>query len=277
MERLTLNAPAKINLGLNIVSKRSDGFHNLETFFYPIYDLHDKLIFEKSKYFIFDSNNSELNKDPDNLILKAHSLIEKQIKRKLPVNIKLIKNIPIGAGLGGGSSDAAATLLGLNELFHLDISTNKLSEIALLLGSDVPFFIKAKPSVGYSRGEMLLQSELYFEKPILIVNPLIHISTKDAFENITPNESKFNYKYFLENEIIDYDYLKKYLINDFENYVFANYNEIKKIKEIMNEYGAQFTLMSGTGSTVYGIFDNMVQTQDVIDKLPEKYFTFVSK
>lgn len=277
MERLTLNAPAKINLGLNIISKRADGYHNLETFFYPIYDLHDKLIFEKSGHFIFDTNNRELLRDPSNLILKAHTIIEHHVKKKLPIKITLNKNIPIGAGLGGGSSDAAATLLGINEMFDLNISINKLKELALHLGSDVPFFIKAKPAVGFSRGEMLEQSDLYIEQPILIVNPGIHISTKEAFGNITPNESEFNYNYFLENDKIDYEYLSNKLTNDFEKFVFNKYEEIKNIKNVMIECEALFTLMSGTGSTVYGIFDNMVQARDVIEKLPKDYFTFLSK
>lgn len=277
MERLTLNAPAKINLGLNIVSKRADGFHNLETFFYPIYDLHDKLIFEKSNHFIFDSNNSELLREPDNLILKAHTLIEHHINKKLPIKITLNKNIPIGAGLGGGSSDAAATLLGLNEMFQLNIPLNKLNELALLLGSDVPFFIKAKPAVGLARGEILEQSDLYIDNPILIVNPGIHISTKEAFSTIIPSQSVFNYNYFLEKDKIDYKYLSSNLTNDFEKYVFNKYEEINNIKNVMKECDALFTLMSGTGSTVYGIFDNIVQAQDVIEKLPENYFKFISR
>ncbi len=277
MERLTLNAPAKINLGLNIISKRADGFHNLETFFYPIYDLHDKLIFEKSNHFIFDSNNAELLRDPNNLILKAHTLIEQHVNKTLPIKITLNKNIPIGAGLGGGSSDAAATLLGLNEMFELNIPLKKLNEIALLLGSDVPFFIKAKPAIGFARGEMLEQSNLYIEYPILIVNPGIHISTKEAFSQITPAQSEFNYNYFLEKDKIDYKYLSSNLTNDFEKYVFNKYEEINNIKNVMKECEALFTLMSGTGSTVYGIFDNIVQAQGVIERLPKNYFTFVSK
>jgi 4-diphosphocytidyl-2-C-methyl-D-erythritol kinase len=277
MERLTLNAPAKINLGLNIVSKREDGFHNLETFFYPLYDLNDQLIFEKNNNFIFDSNNSDLVKDPDNLILRAHSIIENYIKKKLPIKIKLIKNIPIGAGLGGGSSDAAATLLGLNEIFELNIPLNKLSQLALQLGSDVPFFIAAKPAVGYSRGEILSISEMYIDKPILIVNPGIHISTKQAFQNIEPNESSFNYNYFLENDKIDFQYLSKFLTNDFEKYVFSTYQEIEGIKEIMKSNDSLFTLMSGTGSTVYAIFENYGKAEKVLDKLPTNYFTFLSQ
>ena len=277
MERLTLNAPAKINIGLNIVSKRNDGFHNLETFFYPIYDLNDKIIFEKNKNFIFDSNNSELVRDPDNLILKAHSIIEKSINKKLPIKITLMKNIPIGAGLGGGSSDAAATLLGLNEIFELGIPLTKLSQLALQLGSDVPYFISAKPAVGYSRGEILRISEMYIDKPILIVNPGIHISTKSAFHYISPNESSFNYNYFLENDKIDFNYLSKYLTNDFEEYVFSEYPRIEQIKEIMKSNDALFTLMSGTGSTVYAIFENYGKAEKVLDKLPDNYFTFLSQ
>ncbi|MCW8848966.1 MAG: 4-(cytidine 5'-diphospho)-2-C-methyl-D-erythritol kinase [Melioribacteraceae bacterium] len=277
MERLTLNASAKINLGLNIVSKREDGYHNLETFFYPIYDLNDKIIFELNNNFIFDSNNYDLVKDPNNLILRAHSIIENYCKKKLPIKITLIKNIPIGAGLGGGSSDAAATLLGLNEIFELGIPIKKLSQFALELGSDVPFFISAKPAVGYSRGEVLHISEMYIDKPILIVNPGIHISTKQAFQNIKPNESRFNYSYFLNNDKIDFSYLSKYLTNDFEKYCFSAYPEVREIKELMRSNNALLTLMSGTGSTVYGIFDNYGQAEKVLEKLSTNYFTFLSQ
>jgi 4-diphosphocytidyl-2-C-methyl-D-erythritol kinase len=277
MERLTLNAPAKINIGLNIVSKRLDGFHNLETFFYPIYNLYDTLVFEKSTNFVFDSNNNDLIRDPDNLILKAHSLIEDLAKKKLPVKITLIKKIPIGAGLGGGSSDAAATLLGLNEMFNLEIGITKLNELALKLGSDVPYFIKSKPAVGYSRGEILTQSNTYIESPILIVNPGIHISTKDAFSNITPHNSNFDYQYFLQNEKLDYTFLSNGLTNDFENYVFYAYPEIGKIKNTMLKFNAMFSLMSGTGSTVYGIFNDIEDAKNVASSLPTEYYKFISE
>lgn len=277
MERLTLNAPAKINIGLNIVSKRSDGFHNLETFFYPIFGLHDKLIFEKGDNFIFDSNNSDLNRDPDNLILRAHSLIEEHIKRKLHANITLIKKIPIGAGLGGGSSDAAATLVGLNEVYGLEIGYDKLYEIALQLGSDVPFFVKSKPAVGYSRGEILTQSNIIIDKIILIVNPGINISTKEAFYNITPSESTFNYEYFLKNEKIDYTYLDEVINNDFEDYAFSTHSKIKEIKDVLIESNSLFSRMSGTGSTVYGIFENTEEAHIASNNLPNDYFKFIAE
>jgi len=277
MDKLTLNAPAKINIGLNIVSKRADGFHNLETYFYPIYDLHDKLIFENNNNFIFDSNNNELLRDPDNLVIKAHTIIEDCVKRKLPLKISLIKNIPIGAGLGGGSSDAAAALLGLNEFFNLEIGLVKLHELALILGSDVPFFLKSKPAIGYSRGDILTQVNSYIEHPILIVNPGIHISTRDVFRNIIPSESKFNYQYFNENSKIDYMYLREELVNDFEKYVFQTYPEIKDIKQLMIDSGALFSLMSGTGSTVYGIFESIEKIKKVSSLISQDYFRFISQ
>jgi len=277
MERLTLNAPAKINLGLNIVSKRSDGFHNLETLFYPVYDLHDTIIFENNHNFIFDSDNFKLLRDPDNLILKAHTLIEDLIKKRLPIKMTLIKKIPIGAGLGGGSSDAAATLLGLNEFFNLGITLTKLNQLALQLGSDVPFFINSKPSIGYSRGEILTQTETQITNPILIINPGIHIATKEAFANISPKVNKFDYNYFLNTEEPNYNFLQENLTNDFESYVMEKHPEIQEIKKMLIKADALFSLMTGTGSTVYGIFDSFEKAQSLSNNLPEEYFNFISE
>jgi len=277
MDKLSLNAPAKINIGLNIVSKRDDGFHNLETFFYPIYDLFDTLTFERNDNFIFDSNNTDLCKDHNNLVIKAHSLIEQYISKNLPLRVTLHKNIPIGAGMGGGSSDAAATLLGLNEFFKLSIPPDVMKTLALDLGSDVPFFILSKPSVGLCRGEILHQSNLHIDKPILIVNPGIHISTKEAFSAINPRVPDFNYNYFVDTKEIDYGFISQSVTNDFENSIFSEYEEIKEIKNIMLSSGSVFSLMSGTGSTVYGIFENMESAENAASKMPADYFKFISK
>jgi 4-diphosphocytidyl-2-C-methyl-D-erythritol kinase len=277
MDKLTLNSPAKINIGLNIVSKRSDGFHNLETFFYPIYDLHDKLIFEFSDNYIFDSNNTDLVKDPDNLIRRAHTLLEEFTSKKIPIKITLIKNIPIGAGLGGGSSNAASTLVGINEMFKLNIKEKDLFELALKLGSDVPFFIKSKPAIGRSRGEKLIQCNTYFEQTLVIVNPGIHISTKEAFSNIIPKPSEFDYNYFLVKEVVDLSYLKNNISNDFERYIFDKYKKIADIKNLFYNNGALFSMMSGTGSTVYGIMKNEEDAEKVLNQLPDDYFKFISK
>ena len=181
MPKNIIKAHAKINIGLNIVSKRDDDFHNLETIFYPIYDLYDELIFEDSNEFQFISDQQF-----DNIIVKVVDLLEKHTKRKISIKITLKKNIPIGAGLGGGSSDAAAVLKTLNDLYELNLGENKLKEIALELGSDVPFFLKGKPAIGKSRGEDLSLLDLNIEHPILLVNPGINISTKEAFSQIIP-------------------------------------------------------------------------------------------
>ncbi|MCP5064678.1 MAG: 4-(cytidine 5'-diphospho)-2-C-methyl-D-erythritol kinase, partial [Ignavibacteriae bacterium] len=140
MIEIKLKAPAKINLGLNIVSKRDDGFHNLETFFYPIKSLFDELTFTKATSFSFSCDNEFLQNEKNNLIIAAHNLLEDFTKKNINVKIHLKKNIPIGAGLGGGSSDAATTLVGLNSLFDLHLTITELNDLALSLGSDVPFF-----------------------------------------------------------------------------------------------------------------------------------------
>ena len=275
MNQIKLKAPAKINLGLNIVSKRDDGFHNLETFFYPIKSLFDELTFTKADSFSFSCDNELLQKESSNLIISAHNLLEYFTKKNINVKIHLEKNIPIGAGLGGGSSDAAITLVGLNKLFNLNISIEDLSDIALTLGSDVPFFIKAHAAVGKSRGEILDYSNLLIDKTILIVNPGIHISTKDAFGNIIVQESKFDYNYFLESPEIDFTFLKNNLTNDFEKFVFEKYPIIKSIKTNIYKAGALFSLMSGTGSTVYGIFNSKLEAQECSNMLDPNYIKII--
>ena len=272
MKNINLKAPAKINLGLNIVSKRKDGYHNLETFFYPLNYLYDTLIFTKANSFSFTSNNTLLNKEGNNLIVKAHHLLKEITGEKLNVTISLEKNIPIGAGLGGGSSDAAAALKGLNNFFNLKLSEKRLIDLALILGSDVPFFIKSQPAIAKSRGEILEYSNVKIKESILVVNPGIHISTKEAFANISPKENNFDYTYFLSNENIDYSYLKNNLKNDFEDYIFNIHPQIKKIKDTMYKLGALFSLMSGTGSTVYGIFNSKEEANNCKNLLSDNYF-----
>ena len=148
--KISINSMAKINFGLNIVEKRSDGFHNLETIFYPI-ELCDKLTFEKADFFSFSSNIPTLDIDPSNLVIKAFNIVEKYIGKKLNAKITLEKNIPIGGGLGGGSSNAAHTLVSIPLLFGFEIPQDFLRNMALTLGSDVPFFIKPIPSYASSR------------------------------------------------------------------------------------------------------------------------------
>lgn len=276
MKYIEIKAPAKINIGLKVLSKREDGFHNLSTLFYPINDLYDTLIFEKSNYFSFLCDAENIPKDNSNLIVKAKNILEIETNKKINVMIKLIKRIPTEAGLGGGSSDAATTLISLNEMFSLGLNYEKLITLSLKLGSDVPFFIKPKPSIGKSRGEILEPIELEIQEPILIVNPKIKVSTKEAFSEIQPFNSEIDYQSLISNGKIDYQLLKEKVTNDFEKNIFSHYPDIKNIKNIMLENGALFSLMTGTGSTVFGIFNNVEEAEKVVQLFPKNYFTFIS-
>jgi len=274
MNYIEIKAPAKINLGLFVTSKRNDGYHNIETIFYPLYNLYDLLTFTRSDHFSFTSSDSSLG-GPDNLIIKAKELLEQHTSKKIYVEITLDKKIPMGAGLGGGSSDAAATLLSLNEMFSLKLNLDELRQLGLRIGSDVPFFIKPKPSIGRSRGEELTIIDLEIDSPILIVNPGIHISTKDAYQNVTPCRRDYRIEDLSNITSFNNEVLDK-LHNDFEEYVFSAYPEIAQIKKEMIQQGAIFTLMSGSGSTVYGIFPDIGHAEKCKASMPGHYFTFIN-
>jgi len=275
MNTIIIKANAKINIGLYVTSKREDSFHNIETVFYPVYDLYDTLTIKKNVKTEFTSNNARLKSGSSNLVIAALNELKKLTNKDLSVQIFLNKKIPIGAGLGGGSSDAAATLIGLNKLFALSIPNSELNKIALKLGSDVPFFLLNKPAVGTSRGEILNELNLHIPQPILIVNPGINISTKNAFKNITPVSANINFQN-LFNKIESFSLLKGKIKNVFETNIFKKYPSVKDIKEKMYRYNALFSLMSGTGSTVFGIFENQGDAIKCRDSFPEKYFKYIS-
>jgi 4-diphosphocytidyl-2-C-methyl-D-erythritol kinase len=273
MEKITINSPAKINFGLNVIEKRMDGFHNLETIFYPL-ELSDKIIFEKSDRFSFLSNVPSLDNDPTNLIIRSLTLIEEFIKRKLDVKISLQKVIPIGGGLGGGSSNAAHTLLSLNELFELKIPIETIKTMALQLGSDVPFFLKPIPSFATSRGEILEPIDFEINKPLLLINPKIHISTKWAFQNITPQKVKFQLKNLVSNDKSFISY-RESIKNDFEEIVTSNYPELAELKKKLYDFGADFVLMSGSGSTFFAIFSDAEIAEYARKYYEKNYFCFL--
>ncbi|MEJ5262070.1 MAG: 4-(cytidine 5'-diphospho)-2-C-methyl-D-erythritol kinase [Ignavibacterium sp.] len=277
MQELSIKSFAKINLGLNIISKRDDGFHDLQTIFFPI-SLHDIITIRKSDNFAFTTNDNDLLTDKNNLIVKAHRLLEKLVRRELNCEINLQKNIPIGAGLGGGSSNAANVLKGLNELFSLDIDTIKLSEIALQLGSDVPLFLTELPAYAESRGEKLYPIKLAVTGFLLIVNPGIHISTKSAFSKITPKMPEHSLKDFIKNNEVKFEELVKYATNDFEAIVFKEFPVVKEIKDRMIQFGSSFSQMTGTGSTVFGFFDEEEQAyQAELFFKCKNYFTYLEQ
>jgi len=203
-------------------------------------------------------------------------LLEKTFGKKINVSITLDKQIPTQAGLGGGSSDAAATLISLNEMFKLNLKHDQLIELALQLGSDVPFFIKAKPAIGTSRGEILEEIPLEINEPILIINPGINISTKEAFENIKPADNNFNFRSIAQGNELNYNLMQNLVTNDFEEYTFKKYPVLKLIKENLYKNGSSFALMSGSGSTMYGIFKNIDEAKTAMDKFPKEYFCRIS-
>jgi len=274
MEEIKVESPSKINIGLNVVGKREDGFHNLQTVFYPLL-LSDKLIIRKSNKLGFNSNSDLLNNLDDNLIIKAIKLLEDKIGVEIKIKIFVEKLIPIGGGLGGGSSNAAAALKAINKLFSLELNYEKLAEIALELGSDVPFFLKQNPAYAESRGEKLFPLNLEIQYPIVIVYPGINISTRWAFERINPSEPNYNL-HDLFNKNFDFKDIRDFVTNDFELIVFKEYPVIEKIKKDLYELGANFALMSGTGSTVYGIFSNLQKAYWAEEHFKQSYFTFIN-
>ena len=274
MDKITLASPAKINIGLNILGKRKDGFHNLETIFYPLL-LTDYLTFQKADKTSLKSNSKEIENLKSNLVLNSVELLQKKTKKNINVEIFLEKNIPIGAGLGGGSSNAAITLKAINQLFNLKFGYKELLKLALELGSDVPFFLNPIPCYASSRGEVLTPINLSISQPVLIVNPGIHISTKWAFDNLELKNNENKLEKFKSKKSISLDDIKHLASNDFEEIVFKEFPEIGAIKEKLYTFGADFSLMTGTGSTVFGIFSNLQKAKRAENEFKEDNFTFL--
>jgi 4-diphosphocytidyl-2-C-methyl-D-erythritol kinase len=248
----------KINLGLHITGKRTDGFHNLETVFYPV-AIKDALEIIPSTLdtdIKFSASGKTVNvQDDDNICVKAFRLLKKDFPQLPNIKMHLHKNIPMGAGLGGGSADASAVLVMLNDMYALNMSTEKLIAYALQLGSDCPFFIHNKACFATGRGEVLepIQIDLSNYK-ILIVNPGIHVNTGAAFKGLDANN--FSPAGALEATVKgDILTWKQNLKNDFEKLVFEQHPTIEKIKDNLYAQGALYSAMSGTGSTVFGIFE----------------------
>ena len=247
---------AKINLGLNITKKRQDGYHELETFFYPVPWQEALEIVESEKTGVSVSGIAVPN-DGDNIVLKAYQLLKSEYDLP-PVQIHLHKVIPIGAGLGGGSADAAFTLTLLNNLLELGLNDSRLMKYAVSLGADCAFFIKNKPMLATGVGEQLTEVDISLDgKFIMLVYPDIHISTKEAFSNITPKRPDIHIHQMLaEEKITDW---KDILKNDFEPGLFESYPVLSKLKQQLYDAGAIYASMSGSGSCMYGIFEKNPQ------------------
>lgn len=262
-------APAKINIGLRVIRKRSDTYHDIETVFYPIH-LADELEISKSDRHEFYSN-IELKADA-NLCLRSLDFFCERTGINAEVKIVLKKNIPIGSGLGGGSSDAAAVLLALQALYRKPLSEIELRDIAIQLGADVPFFLKSVPSYATGKGEVIEPLNLQIESFILTVTPDVSVSTALAYSLVMPTGSKGK---SLRDVVLDlgnsYGTYKESVVNDFEPGVIKKFPVIGEIELEMYKQGAQFALMSGSGSSVYGFFENEALVKDAAATLDQKF------
>lgn len=263
---------AKINLGLQVTGKRPDGFHNIETVFYPV-PIQDALDVVASKSFSIKITGIDLKEDPkENLVVKAYDLLKKDFQLP-PISIHLHKNIPVGAGLGGGSADAAFMLLLLNELFELEIREEQLLKYALQLGSDCPFFIRQKPAYARGRGELLEDISLSLKGyHLVVVKPPVHISTAEAYKDVVPGESRIALKALVQFPVTKW---QGNVQNKFEPPVFAKHPEVKEIKQTLYKLGAAFALMSGSGSAVYGLFRS--EKKSITTHFPPDYQIFFQK
>ena len=245
---------AKINLGLNIVSKRTDGYHNLETVFYPI-GLKDALeivpVKTGEKYRFFQSGIPIQGDAADNLVIKALNLISEE-KDIPPIDIHLLKKIPFGAGLGGGSADAAFMLRLLNDTFQLEYTDERLMRLAAKIGADCPFFIKNRPAFATGIGDELEDIDMNLnDYSLVLVKPPVAVPTKEAYAMITPHQPDISLKEIVKLPVSEW---KNAMKNDFEVSVFKKYPEIAVIKNRLYELGAIYAAMSGSGAAVFGVF-----------------------
>ncbi len=265
---------AKINIGLYVTEKRPDGFHNLETVFYPI-DLRDILEITEIKNekgrCVFTSTGIPIDCPPEkNLVCKAYSMLADEYN--LPsVEVHLHKIIPYGAGLGGGSADAAFMLGGLNRLFALGICVERLMEYAARLGSDCPFFMLNRPVFAFGKGELMETIDLSLKDySMVLVKPDRGVSTPEAYRGITPRAASFDLRELGKLPVNEWNGT---VVNDFEDSVLPKVPEIEEIKNVLRSLGAVYVSMTGSGSAVYGLFTHPVE----VEKAFPEYFVWQSE
>ncbi|WP_423149384.1 4-(cytidine 5'-diphospho)-2-C-methyl-D-erythritol kinase [Rubrolithibacter danxiaensis] len=251
---------AKINIGLNVISRRNDGYHDLETVFYPI-RIYDGLEIAEAPELSFETSGNEIpGFANENLCLKAYQLIKKDFDIPF-VKIHLHKKIPIGAGLGGGSSDAAFLIRLINENFNLNLNREQMENYTRQLGADCTFFLHNKPVFAYGKGDKLeyltLDLSSYF---VVLVMPEVHVSTGEAYRGVKPHRPEQSLKELITLPVEEW---KTYVKNDFEESVFKNHPEIRGVKAALYESGAVYASMSGSGSSVYGIFKEKTDLENL--------------
>lgn len=249
----------KVNLGLHITGRREDGYHNLETVFYPLplTDILEMIRWPEGPSRLDVTGETVPGPATDNICLKAWNLLKADYPQLPPVQIHLHKLLPLGAGLGGGSADGAFALQMMNELFRLELSREDLIRYALQLGSDCPFFILNQPCVAKGRGEIMTPVQLDLSAyQWVLVNPRLHSSTAEAFRGVKPAPLATPLEEIISRAP---DTWKGHLRNDFEDSLFPLYPEMAAIKEALYAAGAIYASMSGSGSTIYGLFPKGAQ------------------
>lgn len=273
-------AHAKINLFLNVVKKRFDGYHDLEMVMAPLV-LHDLLTFEKNDSGkITVTSNVDITKSiKDNIVYKIALFLKDNFQIKDGVNIHIVKNIPLSAGLAGGSADGAATFRGLNRLWKLKLSLDDMAKLAIDFGADIPFCIYSKLSIARGKGEELIFINKKLKTKILVVTPNIKISTKEVFNNVKEEDIKHVKIANMSSAIQhgNYDLMIRELHNSLEKITFEMEPEIKNIKHQMIDLGLDGALMSGSGSSVFGISKNKQKLNYVYEKMKDDYFKIITK
>ncbi|MBO7432302.1 MAG: 4-(cytidine 5'-diphospho)-2-C-methyl-D-erythritol kinase [Salinivirgaceae bacterium] len=247
---------AKINIGLNIVERRPDGFHNLETLMVPfalsdtLKLTHNKSIYAKHFELVIDGLPVDGSLDT-NLVSRAYHLLNADFVLP-PVKAVLDKKIPMGAGLGGGSSDCAFTISALNRMFDLNLSVTQMQKYASMLGSDCALFVENKPALATSRGEVLQTVDINLSAyKILIVKPQVHVNTAKAYQMLTPHAPQYHIADMLDCPLEEW---AGKIVNDFEEPIFEMFPTLRSIKEALYACGASYASMSGSGSAIYGLF-----------------------
>ncbi len=273
------HANAKINIGLRIVGKRPDGYHNLESIFQEI-SLRDELLIKpRESGIIIRSNIADLPRDEGNLCYQASRLLQSEAKLTTGIEIEILKNIPMGAGLGGGSSDAACCLKALNQIFGLALTDERLMELGSRIGSDIPFFINGGTALVTGRGEIIRPISFFSDYQVLIVFPGTRISTAFIYKNFEMNLTKYkpdiNFEAFALSAAT-LDVIGSFFMNDLESVAEKYYPGIGEIKKRLISIGAKYSAMSGSGAAVFGLFSkdaNLVQLKRAFE--PE-YQTFIA-
>ncbi len=275
----SLYAFAKINLGLHIQRKRTDGYHDIETVFHRV-NMFDIITVERGTggNIAIECSHPGIPADHTNLCYRAAEYFCAEIGYKRELHISIDKNIPVGAGLGGGSSDAASVLRACNMLYGYPLDDDPLAAIASRIGSDVPYFLQSGSAYATGRGDILEYFHLELPYWVVLVYPGVHIETKWAYQSCTPNrEAKnVNLKSLIQDNLLQPQAWVNSLRNDFEPVVFQEHPVVMRIKEVLIKGGADFALMSGSGSSVFGLYQDEVYAREIADSLAQTYDVWIT-